>query len=96
MAALISRVTVHRKDDKGNVVESATFGPDDDLPKWAVDAIDNPDVWEGGGTDGDGPPRKNGSTEAWAEYADGKVEVPEGATRSEIIAALDAAGIPTE
>lgn len=95
MAALRSNVTVHRKDDNGSVIESATFGPGDDLPKWAVDAIDNPHVWEGA-PDGDGPPRKNGSTESWAEYAQGKVNVAPDATRAEIIAALDAAGERTE
>ena len=26
---------------------SATFGPADDLPEWAIAAISNPDVWDG-------------------------------------------------
>lgn len=42
-------------------------------------------------------PRKNGSTEAWRAYADSKgFETDEDITRGEIIAALEAAGIPTE
>ncbi len=38
---------VHLGDEAG---ERHVFGPGDDLPGWAVDAIVNPDVWE------DGPP----------------------------------------
>lgn len=34
--------------------------------------------------------------EAWAAYAAGKVEVPEDAKRDDIVAALDAAGFPTD
>ena len=38
------------KDDKSNVTNSGTFGPDDDLSKpengWVEKAITNPDVWE--------------------------------------------------
>lgn len=47
----------------------------------------------------DGIPPKGGagsSTEAWAAYAAGKVEVGPDATRDDIIAALEAAGVPTE
>lgn len=38
------------RDDKGNVTNTGTFGPDDDLSKpenaWVADAVTNPDVWE--------------------------------------------------
>ncbi len=40
MAKLATNVTVH--DENGAPV---TFGPGDDLPDWAVEAITNPDVW---------------------------------------------------
>jgi hypothetical protein len=49
--------------------------------------------------DSSGIPPKGGAgsgKDAWLVYAEGKVEVPEGATRDEIVAALEAAGIPTE
>lgn len=59
---------------------------------------------EGAGESEDAPaggeveiPRKNGSTDAWRAYADSKgFETDEDITRGEIIAALEAAGIPTE
>lgn len=47
-----------------------------------------------------GPPPKSGSgsgRDAWAAYAEQQgVTVPEGATRDDIVAALDTAGKPTE
>lgn len=33
--------------EPGGEGRSATFGPADDLPDWAVEAITNPDVWDG-------------------------------------------------
>ncbi|MFI2664875.1 hypothetical protein [Micromonospora carbonacea] len=52
------------------------------------------------GQRGDGPPPKGGpgsDAEAWRAYAASKhVEVPADAKRPAIIAALDAAGVPTE
>jgi hypothetical protein len=40
------------RNDKGEVTNSAVFGPDDDLSKpenaWATKAISNPDVWDDG------------------------------------------------
>ncbi|MEU4570837.1 hypothetical protein [Micromonospora sp. NPDC023956] len=54
----------------------------------------------GGGRAGDGPPPKGGpgsDADAWREYAASKgVEVPAGAKRPAIIAALEAAGVRTE
>lgn len=46
-------VTVHRRDDNGDLTgESGTFGPDDDLStaenSWVEKAITNPDVWDDG------------------------------------------------
>lgn len=41
-------VTVHRRDDKGEMTgESGTFGPKDALPDWARQGITNPHVWDG-------------------------------------------------
>lgn len=55
-------VTVHRLDEAGGVTESVTFGPGDDLPAWARDAITNPDVWEeDGGSDPAAPSGVGGS-----------------------------------
>ncbi|MEV4767794.1 hypothetical protein [Micromonospora humida] len=54
----------------------------------------------GQGQGDDGPPPKGGpgsDAEAWRAYAAGKgIEVPADAKRPAIIAALDAAGVPTE
>lgn len=48
----------------------------------------------------DGPPPKSGAgsgVEAWAAYAAAQgVEIPEGAKRDDIVAALETAGVPTE
>lgn len=44
-------VHVVARDDDGNEVHNATFGPDDKLPAWAVKAITNPDVWAEGSND---------------------------------------------
>lgn len=50
--------------------------------------------------DTSGPPPKSGAgsgRDAWAEYATARgVAVPDGAGRDDIVAALDAAGVPTE
>lgn len=42
MKKLNTNVTVHNLDNG----ESGTFGPGDELPAWAEEAITNPDVWE--------------------------------------------------
>lgn len=120
---------------------SATFGPGDALPDWALAAISNPDVWDGaapplpkepesasttgpdaadelarlrarvaelehaaapdGGTEPSTsiPPRGGPGSGApeWREYARGRgVDVADDASRDDVIAALDAAGIPTK
>lgn len=81
------------------------FSGGDEPPDWAQAQVTNPAVWAPEPEVGDqpaaeGPPPKAGrgsSDEAWAAYAASQdVEVPEGAKRSEIIAALAAAGVPTE
>ncbi|MET0426273.1 MAG: hypothetical protein ABW046_20560 [Actinoplanes sp.] len=48
MRKLNTFVHVVELDDKGQQTGKAgTFGPDDDVPGWASDAITNPDVWAG-------------------------------------------------
>lgn len=105
------------------------FGPDDHVPSWAEELIENPDAWgEGEGATpkrlhsdnagqsradvpdpggsssppaggGDGPPPMVGAgsgRDAWAAYADAKgFQVEDGDKRAGIIAALEAAGVPT-
>jgi hypothetical protein len=76
-------------------------------PKWAQSAISNPDVWAdddpSADTDADdrtadAPPPQSGPGSgrgAWAAYAAGcGVDVPDGASREDIIAALAEAGKP--
>ena len=105
---LATHVHVHRveSDDKGArwVAETVVFGPDDYLPEWAVEALaDNDAVWavaedvDVPRPAGGGPPPKHGagsSKQAWADYAERRgVSVPDGASRDEILGALEAAGI---
>ena len=100
MAKLNTFVHVVELDSEGRQTgRAAVFGPDDDLPGWAVKAITTPDVWDGdapAGADepdsGGEPPRsgKGSSTEAWQKYAASLgVEVPEDASRDDIVAAVD-------
>lgn len=76
------------------------FGPGDDVPDWAAVLITNPEVWEGvpvavAPSPPVGEPPRSGrgaSAKAWRKYAESVgVVVPEGASREEIIAAVDAA-----
>lgn len=99
---------VHVQDERGT---SAAFGPDDEVPEWAARKM-GAHCFEGGvhplgaeaeqDDDGDaaGPPPKAGrgsSAAAWADYAKAHdVDVPDDAGRDEIIAALQAADVPTE
>lgn len=73
------------------------LGPDDDVPEWAADQIGD-HAWEADDTAGPPPKAGKGSSkEAWVEYATAHgVELDPEATRDAIIAALEAAGIPTE
>jgi hypothetical protein len=81
-----------RDPETGNTVH---FTPDDDVPDWAAEQIDNPDIWADGDADGDDsgePPRagKGSGRDAWAAYAESLgVEFDEDATRDDIIAAVD-------
>jgi hypothetical protein len=104
-------VTVHRRDDQGELTgESGTFGPKDDpkdeLPGWARTAITNPDVWDGADDSSDDgasavevPPRggPGSGAPAWRSYARSiGVEVADDASREDVIEALEDAGKPTE
>lgn len=101
--------TVSVQDDDGDM---HSFGPSDTVPAWAQKAITNPGAWEDGGsaaeaggpdTGGDTPPAippKGGAgsaAENWRGYARSQgVDVAEDATREDVVAALEAAGIATE
>lgn len=56
---LKTSVHVVERDDKGNVTNSGTFGPDDDLStkenSWVEKVITNPDVWADGSDDDPDP-----------------------------------------
>lgn len=121
---------VHVSDEHGT---PHVFGPDDQLPDWAVEKIANPKVWDddggvqaaqtgqaegpaappatpdqpddAGGESGGGdrgelpePPPRSGSgsgAAAWHRYAAAAgVPVGEDAGRDDVIAALEAAGVP--
>jgi hypothetical protein len=77
-----------------------TLGPGDDVPGWAAALITNPEVWEGEAVVSSSPPvggepprsGRGASAKAWRRYAESVgVVAPEGASREEIIAAVDAA-----
>lgn len=95
---------IHLTDDSG-VVHS--FLPGTTPPKWALHRIDNPKAWGEDAPDADEGeptpaaasdiPAKNASTQAWRDYADTKgFETDDDISRTEIIAALAANGIPNE
>lgn len=80
---------------------SGWFGPDDELPSWAEDAITNPAAFDDGEDEAsDGPPPKSGrgsGLDAWKAYAAAHdVEVPDGVSKDDLITALESAGVPTE
>lgn len=137
----VERPTIlHRKDERGVIVESSVFGPDDEIPEgfgaveytksgdtvresdsvmlaeskltpWKnpaapntvamivgepVEATDEAldELESDGDGDGEAPPRSGTGSgkEAWAAYAASRgIEVPEDATRDEIIDAVDEA-----
>lgn len=94
MASLRGHVVLRNPDTL--LVE--TFGPGDDVPAWAAERITNPEVLaqESAPAPQDGPvepPRagRGASAKAWSAYAaELGVEVQDGATREDIIAAVDA------
>lgn len=69
-------------------------------PKEYADQITNPNAWGESGDTPDGPPAKAGrgsGREAWAAYADDHdVAYDDDASRDDLIAAVEAAGAPTE
>lgn len=91
------------RDEKHQV---HTFGPADTVPAWAVPLITNPKAWAGEPPQAEADsgtvpvPAKSGpkaTAKAWSAYAlaNGFATEP-GASRSEIIAALESEKIPTE
>lgn len=76
------------------------FGPDDTVPSWAVALITNPKAWDIPPHVQPDIPAKTGpkaTASAWVAYATAQgCEIEDGATRKEIIAALEAENIPTE
>lgn len=84
--------------------EPRAFLEGDTVPDWAADQI-GPHCFEDGddaeeaSAEGTPPPKsgRGSSVEAWAAYADAHdVTVDDDAKREDIIAACEAAGVPTE
>lgn len=99
--------TVHVFDADGTAY---VFGPDSEVPGWAAKLITNPKAWGeeaaeeetvDTGTPGATPaiPSRGGAgsgVAAWVEYAKASgYELDADLTRDEIIAALEAEGVPT-
>lgn len=89
---------VHATAPNGEIV---ILAPGEDVPEWAVAAIRNPKAWEGGEApeiadskpESEEPPRsgRGSGEDVWREYANGlDIEVPEGASRDDIVALVDA------
>ena len=101
------RTYVHLTDEEGQAV---VFGPSSDVPQWAVEKITNPDCWaeeealpepepEPEPEDVEEPPRggPKASKAVWLKFAAAKgVEVPDSASRDDIVAACVAAGVIEE
>ncbi len=95
MGRLAANVALRNPDS--DVVEF--FGPDSDVPSWAEEQITNPNAWADSDNGSEAPPKagKGSGKDAWADYAAANdVDVPDDASRDDIIAALDAAGVSTE
>lgn len=100
MARKLTECVALRNPESG-IIE--VFGPDDAVPTWAALKITNPSVWEGedvpapavDGTAEAGEisrPYGNANKAVWADYARGlNIEVPEDASKADIIALVDAA-----
>jgi hypothetical protein len=98
MAALVS--TVHVRDEDGVL---HVFGPDSEVPEWAQRSITHKAAWENGEApvfeeepDYDaenGEPARSGrgsSHGVWIAYARSLgIEVPDGATRDDVIKLVD-------
>jgi hypothetical protein len=100
---------VHIMNERGS--EPVAFGPGDDVPEWAARKMGAhvfpdgkhpyPDeaTAESEREPGAIPPKGGAGSgrDAWAAYAnDVEVDIAAGATRDEIIAAIEKAGKPTE
>lgn len=96
---LVSTVYVHEEDGTYKV-----YGPDDDVPADVAKRINNPKAWGASETadesvsddaDESGLPPKGGQgsgVDAWLAYADAEgIDVPEDASRDDVIAAVEAA-----
>lgn len=94
---------VHITDPKGNPV---VISPGDPIPGWALDKIDAHCFVDGekpkagskaAEPDNDGPPPQSGKgsgKDAWVAYAEANdVEVADDATKDDIIAACESAGV---
>jgi hypothetical protein len=97
----MARLNVHvhvQKDDGTHEI----FGPDDEVPGWAITQIKNPNVWDEAPTgdesdeqSGEIPPKAGpgASQQAWADYAASKgVEVHPDWKRDDIVAELEKLG----
>jgi hypothetical protein len=99
--------TVYLPGENGETAVFRAGTAERDLPAEVRKQITNPSAWNGDAepaaaqraSEGDVPPKGGvGSTrDAWAAYADSHdVEFNDDATRDEIIAACEAASVPTE
>ncbi len=99
---LVANVTL--MSDDGVVAHFPVGMSDSDLPEWAAARITNPGVWEQPIVESpdvvvDVPPKSGAgsSAPAWVAYAAASgVPVKPDAKRDDVIAACEAAGVPTD
>ena len=88
--------TVYLTAEDGTIT---SYGPGDTVPADVAKQITNPDVWEGSSS-AEAPPARSGAgsgKDKWVAYAEANgVTVDDDATRDDVIAAVEAAGVPTE
>lgn len=87
-------IHVNHPDGSGQVA----IGPDEEIPGWARSLVHERHL--DGAASSDGPPPRAGAgsgKDAWKDYAAANgVDVSDDATRDEIIAAVESAGVPVD
>jgi hypothetical protein len=97
---LVANITM--MSDDGVVVHLPVGTSEKDVPAWAMDRISNPLVWDAPVVEVApvvAPPKSGAGSgaAAWVDYARAMgLDVTEDAKRDDVIAACEAAGVPTE
>lgn len=99
---LVANVTM--MSDDGMVAHFPVGMSDSDVPTWAASRMTNPDIWDLPDVEVlaerlEVPPKSGAGSSAWAWVVYAKsagLEVKPDAKRDDVIAACEAAGVPTD